>query len=61
MLLGVPPSILLGYKGPAAWVFDLALLSLTALEERVGRVAERIKRGRDRRLRPEQRRRLYIG
>jgi len=61
MLLGVPPSILLGYRGPAAWIFDLALLSLTILEGEVGGVAERIKRGRDRRLRPDQRRRLYIG
>ncbi|RLF99045.1 MAG: hypothetical protein DRN49_04940 [Thaumarchaeota archaeon] len=61
MILGVPPSILLGYEGPAAWIFDLVLLSLSGFENRIGGVAERIKRGRDRRLRPDQRRRLYIG
>lgn len=61
MLLGVPPSTLLDYRGPASWVFDLTLLGLSGLEERVGGVAERVRRRRDRRLSPEQRRRLYIG
>jgi len=60
-MLGVPPSLLLGYQGVAAWIFDLTLLNLSALDERVGGVAGRIKRGRDRRLSPSQRRRLYIG
>jgi len=60
-MLGVPPSMLLGYHGPAAWVFDLAFLELSGLADRVGGVAGRIKRDRDRRLSPGQRRRLYIG
>lgn len=60
-MLGVPPSLLLGYRGAASWIFDLTLLNLSALDERVGGVAGRIKRRRDRRLSPSQRRRLYIG
>ena len=60
MLLGSPPSKLLEFDGPAAWIFDLSLLGF--LERRSGGgVAELVRRGRDRRLRPAQRRRLYIG
>jgi len=61
MLLGVPPSMLLDYRGPASWVFDIVLLNLGIMEERIGSVAERVRRRRNRRLSQDQRRRLYVG
>ena len=58
--MSTPPSKLLNFNGPAAWIFDLALLSMMN-PRRACSVADRVRLGRDRRLRPEQRRRLYIG
>jgi len=51
--LGVRPSTILEFDGPAAWIFDLIFLGGS-----FGGVAEMVKHGRDLRLRPDQRRRL---
>ena len=51
--MGVRPSTMLEFDGPAAWIFDLILLGGS-----FGGVAEMVKHGRDLRLRPDQRRRL---
>ncbi|MCD6236247.1 MAG: hypothetical protein J7J94_04595 [Thaumarchaeota archaeon] len=56
LIMRTPPSVLLGFTGPASWIFDLALLG--GVGGRVS-VAEAVRRGRDLRLPPEQRRRLY--
>ena len=56
LIMRTPPSVLLGFTGPASWIFDLALLR--GVGGRVS-VAEAVRRGRDLRLPPEQRRRLY--
>jgi len=45
--------MILEFDGPAAWIFDLTLLGGS-----LGGVAEMVRRGRDLRLRPDQRRRL---
>ena len=62
--MGIPPSRILGFTGPAAWIFDLTILNAVHSEfprRPVGGVAEAVKRGRDLRLGLEKRRRLYIG
>ena len=51
--MGVRPSMILEFDGPAAWIFDLILLRRS-----FGGVAEMVKHRRDLRLRPDQRRRL---
>lgn len=58
MMLGSPPSRLLGFEGVAAWIFDLTLLSYVG-KHPGGGVAELVKNRRGRRLRPAQRKRLY--
>ena len=51
--MGVRPSMILEFNGPAAWIFDLIFLGGS-----IGGVAEMVKHRRDLRLRPDQRGRL---
>ena len=51
--MGVRPSMILEFDGPAAWIFDLIFLGGS-----FGGVSEMVKHRRDLRLRPDQRRRL---
>ena len=51
--MGVRPSMILEFDGPAAWIFDLIFLGGS-----IGGVSEMVKHRRDLRLRPDQRRRL---